>query len=126
MNELNRKALFPTPQTHKADPFSGEFSCHLTEDLVGIQMTVPPPPPAPHRTCTTNDRFICFCRLANSRETSLPLPLPRSAHSCSCFLFRRTWSHAAQHDRTGEYPTQIIKQAWELGLVRALLPVEHE
>ena len=32
-----------------------------------------------------------------------------------------------QHDRSGEYPTQIIKQAWELGLVSLALPrVEHE
>ncbi|GBC04227.1 hypothetical protein RclHR1_05580012 [Rhizophagus clarus] len=31
---------------------------------------------------------------------------------------------AAHHDRTGEYPTEIIKKAWELGLVNTHVPTE--
>ncbi|RGB38966.1 acyl-CoA dehydrogenase/oxidase [Rhizophagus diaphanus] len=31
---------------------------------------------------------------------------------------------AAHHDRTGEYPTEIIKKAWELGLVNTHIPTE--
>ncbi|OMJ07937.1 Medium-chain specific acyl-CoA dehydrogenase, mitochondrial [Smittium culicis] len=32
---------------------------------------------------------------------------------------------AAYHDKTGEYPTEIIKQAWELGLVNTHIPSEY-
>lgn len=32
---------------------------------------------------------------------------------------------AAYHDRTGEYPTEIIKKAWELGLVNTHIPAEY-
>ncbi|KAJ1922288.1 hypothetical protein H4219_000150 [Mycoemilia scoparia] len=32
---------------------------------------------------------------------------------------------AAHHDKTGEYPTEIIKQAWELGLVNTHIPQEY-
>lgn len=31
---------------------------------------------------------------------------------------------AAYHDQTGEYPTEIIKKAWELGLVNTHIPTE--
>jgi acyl-CoA dehydrogenase len=31
---------------------------------------------------------------------------------------------AAYHDQTGEYPTEIIKKAWELGLVNTHIPAE--
>ena len=43
---------------------------------------------------------------------------------CSVFIviflngFCVVISRHAQHDKTGEYPTDIIKKAWELGLVR--------
>jgi len=29
---------------------------------------------------------------------------------------------AAHHDRTGEYPHQIVKKAWELGFLNAHIP----
>ncbi|KAF9997986.1 hypothetical protein BGZ65_006457, partial [Modicella reniformis] len=29
---------------------------------------------------------------------------------------------AAHHDRTGEYPTEIIRKAWNLGLVNTHIP----
>jgi acyl-CoA dehydrogenase len=32
---------------------------------------------------------------------------------------------AAHHDRTGEYPTEIIKKAWELGLVNTHIATEY-
>ncbi|KAI8907674.1 acyl-CoA dehydrogenase/oxidase [Powellomyces hirtus] len=32
---------------------------------------------------------------------------------------------AAHHDRTGEYPTEILKKAWELGLMNLHIPEEH-
>ncbi|KAJ1739764.1 hypothetical protein LPJ79_004705 [Coemansia sp. RSA 1821] len=32
---------------------------------------------------------------------------------------------APHHDKTGEYPTEIIKQAWELGLVNTHIPSEY-
>ncbi|KAJ1736167.1 hypothetical protein LPJ61_000126 [Coemansia biformis] len=32
---------------------------------------------------------------------------------------------APHHDKTGEYPTDIIKQAWELGLVNCHIPTEY-
>ncbi|ORY00852.1 acyl-CoA dehydrogenase NM domain-like protein [Basidiobolus meristosporus CBS 931.73] len=32
---------------------------------------------------------------------------------------------AAYHDQTGEYPTEIIKKAWELGLVNLHIPQEY-
>ncbi|KAG5457779.1 MAG: acyl-CoA dehydrogenase/oxidase [Olpidium bornovanus] len=32
---------------------------------------------------------------------------------------------APYHDRTGEYPTEIIKKAWELGLVNTHIPAEY-
>ncbi|KAI9136831.1 acyl-CoA dehydrogenase/oxidase [Paraphysoderma sedebokerense] len=32
---------------------------------------------------------------------------------------------AAHHDQTGEYPTEIIKKAWELGLVNTHIPAEY-
>ncbi|CAG8684681.1 16541_t:CDS:2, partial [Dentiscutata erythropus] len=33
--------------------------------------------------------------------------------------------NAAHHDKTGEYPTEIIKKAWELGLVNTHIPQEY-
>ncbi|KAF9967681.1 hypothetical protein BGZ70_008659 [Mortierella alpina] len=32
---------------------------------------------------------------------------------------------AAHHDRTGEYPTELIRKAWELGLVNTHIPQEY-
>ncbi|KAG2175751.1 hypothetical protein INT44_000229, partial [Umbelopsis vinacea] len=32
---------------------------------------------------------------------------------------------AAEHDRTGKYPTDVIKKAWELGLVNTHIPAEY-
>ncbi|KAG0324662.1 hypothetical protein BGZ99_001599 [Dissophora globulifera] len=32
---------------------------------------------------------------------------------------------AAHHDRTGEYPTEIIRKAWELGLVNTHIPTAY-
>ncbi|CAO3670661.1 unnamed protein product [Umbelopsis ramanniana] len=32
---------------------------------------------------------------------------------------------AAEHDRTGKYPTEVIKKAWELGLVNTHIPAEY-
>ncbi|KAJ2332594.1 hypothetical protein GGH91_006138, partial [Coemansia sp. RSA 2671] len=32
---------------------------------------------------------------------------------------------APHHDKTGEYPVDIIKQAWELGLVNCHIPTEY-
>jgi len=32
---------------------------------------------------------------------------------------------AAHHDRTGEYPTEIFKKAWELGLTNNAIPAEY-
>ncbi|GAB5592665.1 hypothetical protein Unana1_07565 [Umbelopsis nana] len=32
---------------------------------------------------------------------------------------------AAEHDRTGKYPTEVIKKAWELGLVNTHIPSEY-
>ncbi|KAJ2162895.1 hypothetical protein GGF46_000278 [Coemansia sp. RSA 552] len=32
---------------------------------------------------------------------------------------------APHHDKTGEYPTEIIKQAWDLGLVNCHIPTEY-
>lgn len=31
---------------------------------------------------------------------------------------------AAHHDRTGEYPWEIIKKAWELGLTNSHIPAD--
>ncbi|KAF9398902.1 hypothetical protein BGZ76_008013, partial [Entomortierella beljakovae] len=31
---------------------------------------------------------------------------------------------AAHHDRTGEYPTELIRKAWELGLVNTHVPAK--
>ncbi|XP_067951614.1 medium-chain specific acyl-CoA dehydrogenase, mitochondrial-like [Watersipora subatra] len=33
--------------------------------------------------------------------------------------------NAAHHDRTGEYPSEIIKKAWDLGLVNTHIPQEY-
>ncbi|KAF9953287.1 hypothetical protein BGZ72_005531, partial [Mortierella alpina] len=33
--------------------------------------------------------------------------------------------NAAHHDRTGEYPTELIRKAWELGLVNTHIPQEY-
>ncbi|CAG8547404.1 852_t:CDS:2, partial [Racocetra fulgida] len=33
--------------------------------------------------------------------------------------------NAAHYDKTGEYPTEIIKKAWELGLVNTHIPQEY-
>src|SRR5690242_1122450 len=32
---------------------------------------------------------------------------------------------APHHDETGEYPTEIIKKAWEIGLVNCHVPQEY-
>jgi acyl-CoA dehydrogenase len=32
---------------------------------------------------------------------------------------------AAHHDKTGEYPREIAKKAWELGLMNTHIPVEY-
>ena len=32
---------------------------------------------------------------------------------------------AAEHDRTGEYPVEILKKAWELGLMNTHIPQEY-
>lgn len=32
---------------------------------------------------------------------------------------------AAHHDRTGEYPAEIVKKAWELGLLNLNIPAEY-
>lgn len=32
---------------------------------------------------------------------------------------------AAHHDRTGEYPVDIIKKAWEIGLLNLSIPAEY-
>ena len=32
---------------------------------------------------------------------------------------------AAQHDRTGEFPREVIRKAWELGLSSTVIPVEY-
>ncbi|KAG8200396.1 hypothetical protein JTE90_028573 [Oedothorax gibbosus] len=33
--------------------------------------------------------------------------------------------HAAELDKTGKYPTEILKKAWELGLVNATVPTKY-
>ncbi|KAI8926446.1 acyl-CoA dehydrogenase/oxidase [Entophlyctis helioformis] len=33
--------------------------------------------------------------------------------------------NAAHHDRTGEYPTEILKKAWEVGLLNLHVPTEY-
>jgi len=32
---------------------------------------------------------------------------------------------AAHHDHTAEFPREVIRQAWELGLASTVIPVEH-
>lgn len=32
---------------------------------------------------------------------------------------------APHHDRTGEYPAEIVKKAWEIGLINLNLPAEY-
>lgn len=32
---------------------------------------------------------------------------------------------AAYHDRTGEYPAELIKKAWEVGLLNLYIPAEY-
>lgn len=32
---------------------------------------------------------------------------------------------AAHHDRTGEYPADIVKKAWEIGLMNLYIPAEY-
>ncbi|KAJ3049038.1 hypothetical protein HK097_009964 [Rhizophlyctis rosea] len=38
---------------------------------------------------------------------------------------RKYPSQAAHHDRTGEYPTEILKKAWEVGLLNLHIPGEY-
>jgi hypothetical protein len=120
---IKKRNCIPLPQKLNRGSSSGEFSCHLTEDLVGIQMTVYSPLDTHTNTFTpysypsaTNRPFMSRCRLANSRARSSLLPLRRSLNTAVNVLICVLCS--VQHDRTGEYPTEIIKQAWELGLVR--------
>ena len=32
---------------------------------------------------------------------------------------------AAHHDETGEFPVEVVKKAWEAGLVNTKIPVEY-
>ncbi|KAI8841737.1 acyl-CoA dehydrogenase/oxidase [Chytridium lagenaria] len=41
------------------------------------------------------------------------------------FTAKEIIPNAAHHDRTGEYPTEILKKAWEVGLLNTHVPAEY-
>ncbi|KAJ3096354.1 hypothetical protein HDU97_006001 [Phlyctochytrium planicorne] len=41
------------------------------------------------------------------------------------FTAKEIIPNAAHHDRTGEYPTEILKKAWEVGLLNTHVPSEY-
>jgi acyl-CoA dehydrogenase len=41
------------------------------------------------------------------------------------FTAKEIIPNAAHHDRTGEYPTEILKKAWEVGLLNTHIPAEY-
>jgi acyl-CoA dehydrogenase len=54
---------------------------------------------------------------SSGRRPTLDRPTGRS--------YKEIYPKAAEHDRTGEFPTEILRKAWELGLMNTHIPSEY-
>ena len=68
------------------------------------------------RRCFSNTRYVRDIGFTLSQDQKDLQDLGRK------FTAEYITPNAAHHDRTGEYPTEILKKAWEAGLLNGHIP----